>query len=160
MSKRRWILLLIPVVLAVFGFGSLLYAGPFFPDRMGIGPMYRMNKLFDDLGLTAEQRAALKKLFREHRKEIQPLAEGVKAKGMALRDLVLADVPDEAAIRKASADLGDAIANAAVGASAIAGEARSILTPEQMEKFKEMRQQRQKVFRETMQEWKGQSGGL
>ena len=160
MSKKRWILVVIPAVLVVVGFGFFSYAGPLFPERMGIGPMYRMNMLFDELGLSGDQRAALKQLFKEHRKDLRPVVEGVKAKGVVLRELVLAETPDEAAIRKASAELGNAIADAAVQASALAGEARSILTPEQVEKFKEMRLHRQKVFRETMREWREQSGGL
>ena len=120
--------------------------------------MYRMNMIFDELELTGDQRVALKQLFKERRKDLRPLVEGVKAKGMALKELVLAETPDETAIRKASADMGNAIADAAVQASALAKEARSILTPEQLERFKEMRQQRQEVFRETMREWREQSG--
>jgi hypothetical protein len=135
MSKKRWILVLIPAILVVVGFGLSSCAGPPFPGRMGIGPMYRMNMLFDELELTSDQ-------------------------GMALKELVLAETPDEAAIRKASTDLGNAIADAAVQASALAGEARSILTPEQVERFKEISRHRQKVFHETMREWKEQSGGL
>jgi Spy/CpxP family protein refolding chaperone len=160
MNKKRWILLLIPAVLVVVGSGLFSYAGPLFPGGMGIGPLYRMNMLFDELGLTGDQRAALKQLFEERRKDLRPLVESVKAKGMALRELVLAETPNEAAIRKASADLGNAIADAAIQASALVKEARSTLTPEQWEKLKEMRLHRQKVFRETVREWREQSGGL
>jgi Spy/CpxP family protein refolding chaperone len=160
MSKKRWILVSIPAILVVVGFGLFSCAGPPFPGRMGVGPMYRMNMLFDELELTSDQRAGLKQLFKEHRKDIQPLMEEVRAKGMALKELVLAETPDEAAIRKSSADLGNAIADAAVQASALAREARSILTPEQVERFKEISRHRQKVFHETVREWKEQSGGL
>ena len=54
----------------------------------------------------------------------------------------------------------NAIADAAVQASALAREARSILTPEQVERFKEISRHRQKVFHETVRDWKEQSGGL
>jgi hypothetical protein len=76
----------------------------------------------------------------------------VMAKGRALRELVLAEAPNQAAIRKASADPGNAIAKSAVQASALAIEARSNLTRGQVERFKEMRQHRQKVFDETPRE--------
>ena len=101
-----------------------------------MGHMYRMNLLFDELGITDDQRLGFKKLFKEHRKDIQPLAENVIAKRRVLRELILAEAPDQGTIRQASADLGNAIADAAVQASALAKEARSILTPEQVERFK------------------------
>jgi len=66
----------------------------------------------------------------------------VMAKGRALRELVLAEAPNQAAIRKASAHPGNSIAESAVQASALSIEARSNLTPEQVERIKEMRQHR------------------
>ena len=77
-------------------------------------------------------------------------------KGRALRELILAETPDHAAIRQVSADLGNAIADMAIRASVLAKESRSILTPEQIARFKEMRQHRQKVFDETLREWREQ----
>jgi Spy/CpxP family protein refolding chaperone len=70
---------------------------------MAMGHTYRMNLLFDQLGVTDDQRVALKKLFKEHRQNIQPPMEIVMAKGRALRELVLAETPNQAAIRQASA---------------------------------------------------------
>ncbi len=160
MDRKRWILAFIAAVLVIVGSGSFSHAWPPGPGRMGMGPLYRMNMPFDELGLTGEQRAALKQLFLERRNNLRPVFENVKEKGIALRELVLAEAPDDAAIRKASADLGNAIADAAVQVSALTGEARSILTPEQLEKFKEMTRKRQKAFRETMREWREQSGGF
>ena len=101
MTKKRWILALILVVLVVVGFSLFSYAGRHFPERMALGRMYRMNMLCDELGLAGDQRVALKQLFNEHRKDLQPLVEGVTAKGRALRELILAETPDQAAIRKA-----------------------------------------------------------
>jgi len=160
MTKKRWILAVVVVALMVGVFSKVSYAGRIFSGGMAMGHMYRMNILFDELGITRDQRIALKKLFIEHRKDIQPQAEGVMIKGRALRELILAETPDPAAIRQASAELGNAIGDAAVQASALAKEARSMLTPEQVERFKEIRQHRQKVFDETLPEWRGQSGGF
>lgn len=160
MTKKRWILAVVLVALVFVGFSMVSYAGRPFPGWMAMGHSYRMNVLFDELGVTDDQRVALKKLFKEYRQNIHPPMEIVMAKGRALRELVLAEAPNQAAIRQASADLGSAVAEAAVQASALAKEARSILTPEQVERFKEMRQHRQKVFDETLREWREQSRGF
>jgi Spy/CpxP family protein refolding chaperone len=156
MSKRGWILALVLVILGGVGFSLLSCAGRHSADRMSLARMYRMNMLFDELGLTGDQRVALKQLFSEHRKDLQPSVEEVKARGGVLIDLVMSETPDQEAIRKASGDLGSAIAEAAVQISALAKEARSILTPEQVEKAMELLQRRQNVFRETMYERGGQ----
>jgi Spy/CpxP family protein refolding chaperone len=159
MTKNQWILAVVLATLVVSGFVIASYAGRPFPGGP-MGYMYRMNMLFDELGITEDQRVALKKLFKENRKDIQPLAEVVMTKGRALRELVLAETPDQTAIRQASAELGNSIAEAAVRASVLAKEVRSILTPEQVERFKELRQHRQKVFDETLREWREQSRGF
>jgi Spy/CpxP family protein refolding chaperone len=156
MTKRRWILALVLVILVVVGFSLFSCVGRHSADRMALVRMYRMNMLFDELGLTEDQRIALKQLFREHRKDLQPSVEEVKARGGGLVDLIMAETPDQEAIRKASLDLGNAIAEASVQISALAKEARSILTPEQVEKARELRQRRQNIFRDTLHEWNGQ----
>jgi len=66
----------------------------------------------------------------------------VMAKGRALRELVLAEAPNRAAIRKASTDAGNSVVETEVQSYALAKDARSILTAEQLERFKEMRQHR------------------
>jgi Spy/CpxP family protein refolding chaperone len=153
MTKKRWILALVLVVLVVGGFSLLSCAGRHSADGMALGRMYRMNRVFDELGLTEDQRVALKQLFVEHRKDLQPSVGEVKARGKVLKELIMAETPDEAAIRKASVDLGSAIAEASVQISALAKEVRLILTPEQVEKAKELRQRRQQVFHETLRDW-------
>jgi Spy/CpxP family protein refolding chaperone len=154
MNKKRWILAGVIIVMAVSGWCLVSYAGRHFPGPMGLGPMYRLNLLSEELGLTDDQRAALKNLFKEHRKDIQPLAEMVMARKRALMELVLAGNPDPAAIRKASADLGNAIADAAVGASSLARQAQAILTPDQWKQFQDMRQSRQRAFDAALREWR------
>jgi Spy/CpxP family protein refolding chaperone len=156
MTKKRWILAVGLVALGIVGFSVVSNAGRHSLERMALGHMYRMNMLCEELGITEDQRVALKKLFKEHRKDLQPLAEDVMAKGRALRELILEETPDHAAIRQVSADLGNAIADMAIQASLLAKEARSILTPEQIARFKEMRRHRQKVFDETLREWREQ----
>ena len=156
MTKRRWILALVLVILVLVGFSLFSCVGRHSADRMSLARMYRMNMLFDELSLTGDQRVALKQLISGHRKDLEPSVEEVKARGGILRDLILAETPDQEAIRRASGDLGSAIAEASVQISALAKEARSILTPEQVEKARELFQRRQNIFRETMHERGGQ----
>jgi Spy/CpxP family protein refolding chaperone len=153
MKKKRWIILAGLITLAVVGFSMVSHAGRHFPNPMALGPMYRLNLLSEELGLTDDQRAALKNLVRSHRQEIQPLVKAVIAKKRALQEFVLAENPDPAAIRQASADLGNAIADAAVLGSSLAQKAQSILTPDQFNRFREMRQNRQKAFDASLREW-------
>jgi Spy/CpxP family protein refolding chaperone len=153
MNKKRWILVGVIILVVVGGLSLVSYAGRHFPGPMGLGPMYRLNLLSEELGLTDDQRAALKNLFKEHRKDIQPLAKMVMDRRRVLMELVLAGNPDSAAIRTASADLGNAIADAAVGASSLVQKAQAILTPEQLTRFREMKQNRQKAFDDSLREW-------
>jgi len=153
MKKKRWILLAGLVILFVIGFSLVSHAGRHFPGPMAFGPMYRLNLLSEELGLTGDQRAALKALVKEHRQEIQPLVKDLVGKKRALQELVLAENPDPAAIRQASADLGKAIAEAAVLGSVLAQKAQAILTPDQRLRFREMRQSRRKAFDRTLGEW-------
>ena len=156
MTKRRWILALVLVILVLVGFSLLSCVGLHSADRMSLARMSRMNMLFDELSLTGDQRVALKQLISGHRKDLEPAVEEVKGRGGILRDLILAETPDQEAIRRASGDLGSAIAEASMQISALAKEARSILTPEQVEKARELLQRRQNVFRETTHERGGQ----
>jgi Spy/CpxP family protein refolding chaperone len=160
MNKKRWILVSAIIVVAVGGLALVSYAGRHFPGPMGLGPMYRLNLLSEELGLTDDQRAALKNLFKEHRKDIQPLAETMMARKRALMELVLAGNSDPDAIRKASADLGNAIADAAVEASSLARQAQAILTPDQWKKFQDMRQSRQRSFDAALREWREKGPGF
>jgi Spy/CpxP family protein refolding chaperone len=77
----------------------------------------------------------------------------VIAQKRALQEFVLAENPDPAAIRQASTDLGQAIAEAAVLGSVLAQKARLILTPDQLNRIREMRQNRRKAFDQTLREW-------
>ena len=160
MNKKRWILVSAIIVVAVGGLALVSYAGRHFPGPMGLGPMYRLNLLSEELGLTDDQRAALKNLFKEHRKDIQPLAETMMARKRALMELVLAGNSDPDLIRKASADLGNAIADAAVEASSLARQAQAILTPDQWKKFQDMRQSRQRSFDRALREWREKGPGF
>ena len=160
MKKKRWILLTGLIVITVVGFSLVSHAGRNFPNPMGLGPMYRFNLMSEELGLTDDQRAALMGIFKSHRQEIMPLAKTMIAKKKALGELMLAENPDPAAIRRASTDLGQAIGEAAIFGSALFQKAQTILTPEQLTRFREMRQNRQKAFDESLREWQERGPGF
>lgn len=153
MKKKWWILLVSVVSVAVIGFLGVSYAHRDFSTPMGPGHMYRLNLLSEELGLTDDQRAAFKELIRSHRGEMQPPVKAVIAKKRALEELVLGENPDPAAIRQASADLGNAIAEAAALGASLAQKGKAILTPEQLARLREMRQNRQKAFDKSLQKW-------
>jgi len=153
MKKKWWILLGSLALMAVMALAEVSQAGRHFGGPMGMGPMYRFNLLSEELGLTDNQRAELKALVKDHRAEIQPVIKTVMAKKRALQELVLGDNADPAAIRQASADLGNAIAEAAVLGSSLAQQAKTILTPEQLARVREMMQNRQNAFDKSVREW-------
>jgi Spy/CpxP family protein refolding chaperone len=73
MKKKWWIFLGGLVITAVIGFSVVSHAGHYFSSPMGLGHMYRLNLLSEELGLTADQRAALKEIVLEQQKAFQSL---------------------------------------------------------------------------------------
>jgi Spy/CpxP family protein refolding chaperone len=153
MKKKGWILSAGMVLVVVLGFVMVSHAGRQFSGPMGLAHMYRFNVMSEELGLTGAQRAALKGLFKNHRQEIQSLVKVLVVKKRALQELVLAENPDRAAIRQAADEMGRAIAETAILGSVLAQKAQAILTPEQLTRFREWRQNRQKAFDGSLREW-------
>lgn len=86
-----------------------------------------------ELNLSEQQRIELKGIFMAHREEFRPLAADIVAHKRALRHAVMAEDPNEATIRAESAALGEAIGDVSVALAGVAAEARTVLTPEQIE---------------------------
>jgi Spy/CpxP family protein refolding chaperone len=95
------------------------------------GHIGRLMVLHSELNLTDQQKAKIKETVAAQKPEIAKAAKGVWEKRSALVDAVLADQPDQQAIRKAADDLGKAIGDAAILASKVAGEVKPVLTSEQ-----------------------------
>jgi len=107
--------------------------------KLVMGNLGRLLVLRSELNVTDTQRSEIAQSVRKHRNEIRPVAASVLEKRRALREAVLSNPGDEAAIRKAAADLGKAIGDAAVVGSKVIAEARTSFTPQQIEaiaKFK------------------------
>jgi Spy/CpxP family protein refolding chaperone len=99
--------------------------------RMISGNLGRLMVLRSELNLSDEQRGQVRDVLVRHRGEIAATAQTVRAKHLVLRDAVLAEAADEAAIRAAAAELGEQIGEAAVKASKLKAQIAPILTDEQ-----------------------------
>jgi Spy/CpxP family protein refolding chaperone len=99
--------------------------------RMISGNLGRLMVLRSELNLSDEQRGQVRDVLVRHRGEIVATAQAVRAKRLVLRDAVLAETADEAAIRAAAAELGEQMGEAAVKASKLKAQIAPILTEEQ-----------------------------
>ena len=119
------------------------------------GQIARAMVLKDDLDLTDAQRGELRAMLAAHKAEFTPLAAEVVAHKRALRAAVMAEQPDEATIRREAAALGETVGDIAVAMAGIAGEARQVLTPEQMTLIDQSMAQREAA----VDAWLAQPGG-
>jgi Spy/CpxP family protein refolding chaperone len=103
--------------------------------------MGRMMTLRAELNLSDEQREAIRSTLMAHKPEIVGAVKPVIAARRTLREAVLAEKPDDSAIRAAADALGKSVGDAAITFAKIkvelAGKAK--LTPEQMETIAEFR---------------------
>lgn len=111
--------------------------------------------LRDKLDLSAEQRTELRGIVSAHKAEVKPLAAEVVTHKRALRDAVMAEQPDEAAIRREAAALGETMGDIAVAMAGIVGEARTVLTPEQLELIEQSMAERETA----VDQWLAQVNG-
>jgi len=89
--------------------------------------------------LTPEQEEELARLGAGRLGQIVPAAEPIMAGESALREALLAETPDEQAIRAASAELARGIGEAVVIAAGAGKEALAVLTPEQIALLDDLR---------------------
>jgi Spy/CpxP family protein refolding chaperone len=103
------------------------------------GHIGRLMVLHSELNLTDQQKDKIKEVVAAKKPEIAKVAKGVWERRSVLVDAVLADQPDERAIRKAADDLGKAIGDAAVLASNVAREVKPALNSQQRELMQKCR---------------------
>jgi Spy/CpxP family protein refolding chaperone len=97
-----------------------------------------IRHIVHQLDLTPEQIQQVKTIFANHKTELTTELTALKTSHGALFDAIHADTVDEAAIKSASAQAGQAHTNLALTRAKILGEVRQVLTPEQQAKLKEM----------------------
>jgi Spy/CpxP family protein refolding chaperone len=126
--------------------------GPMGPGPMGPmgrgrggpgGPMGMFGPGLQELGLSDAQRDQVRAIHESHRDEFQQLAEKVRTAREGLTALIEAETIDEAAIRAKAADVAAAEADVAILNAKVRAEVfSSVLTPEQQQKARELRAQR------------------
>ena len=100
------------------------------------------QRLAKALGLSEEQREQIKAIFRKHRDEIAPLRKEMVSGRRELRNLIQSDKPDEAAIRVQTGKIAATSGDLAVLRAKVSREVRMVLTPEQIRKFRDLQEKR------------------
>jgi len=116
----------------------------------------RLLTLKDDLALSDQQRQDIRETVLSHRDELVPLVRTLADRRDALRQAVLAEHPDEAAIRSAAEALGQAVGDLAVEISGVVAEVRPLLTAEQLETLREFRLERRAALDELLDRVSGE----
>ena len=128
------------IVAAVVAAVSLSPLSSFaFMGEDGAPPAGRhLKKMATDLGLSSQQQQDVKAVFAKTRSQAEPLMKQLKTEHRSLRALIQADAVDDAAIRAQSAKVAAVEADLAVQRAHVGQQVRAILTPEQVQKFKEL----------------------
>ncbi len=106
----------------------------------------RFEKLAAKLGLTEQQKVKMKEIFKQNREQSKPIFDRLMTEKRNMRTLVQADKTDEAAIRAEAAKIGAVEGDLAIQHARMAKQIRAILTPQQIEKFKELQKEREQRF--------------
>ena len=148
-GKRFWLPAGLATLIAI---PVLAQTGP--PGRRhgpppGDGP--RMERIFERLDLTDEQREQVRGVLDGHSEATAAEREELRTRREALMELVRAPEIDEAAIRAAAGEVAAIKTDLLVARAALHQELRQLLTPEQIEQLEELRERR----RERMEERRG-----
>jgi Spy/CpxP family protein refolding chaperone len=141
---------LIPAGIAVLAAG-IAAAGPGHEGRRHGRTGMRLERMAEQLDLTEGQRTRMREIFQQHRDG--PLGDAIKKSRdsrFELRGLIHDPAADESAIRAAASRAADADADVAVERHKALREAWSVLTPEQQEKAKALREQREQRRRPSI----------
>ena len=120
--------------------------------RLIWGNIGRRITLNAELNLTDEQRAEIRAIVQKYRKDLRPATQKIFDAKRALRKAILAEPLNEAAIQKASQDLGKAIGDASVLLSKLVAEVRPVLTPEQIETIRKFSRERDNAVDRWLEE--------
>jgi protein CpxP len=98
----------------------------------------RFGRRLAKLGVTDAQKAQLKTILRNYQPTVGPLVKEVVTERRALRDTIRAQTVDETAIRAQAAKVASLEADLAVQRAHVVHDIRAVLTPEQLQKLKDM----------------------
>ena len=111
------------------------------------------------LGLSDDQRQEVRRIRDLHKAERQSIDERLRAARRAEEEAVMAVPVDEAKVRARSADLAKVASDAAVLRAKVHAEVYNVLTPEQQEKAKTLRAEREQNWQQRREQWKSQRQG-
>ena len=114
------------------------------------------DRLAKALDLSKEQKEQVTAIFRKHRDEIAPLRKEMVSGRRVLRSLIQSDKPDEAAIREQVKKIAATDGDLAVRRARMSQEVRTVLTPEQIQKFRALQEKRDRRIDGMMN--RGQEG--
>jgi len=97
-----------------------------------------IERIFDRLDLTDDQKEAVHEAMMGHREQTQPLFEEKISRRRALGKTIHADPFDEGAVRQAAADLAAVDADLAVMKAKMFQKINTVLTAEQRERMVEL----------------------
>jgi protein CpxP len=114
-------------------------AAPDSNRRGGHGPFrHRLMAKLAEVGVTDAQKEQIHAILREFHPSMQPLVKQYVQERRALRNTIHATPVNEPAIRAQAARVAQLQADLAVKRAYVSEKLRTVLTPEQLEKFKEL----------------------
>ena len=114
------------------------------------------DRLAKALDLSKEQTEQVKAIFLKHRDETAPLRKEMVSGRRTLRNMIQSDKPDEAAIREQVKKIAATGGDLAVRRAKMSQEVRTVLTPEQIQKFRALQEKRDRRIDGMMR--RGQEG--
>lgn len=141
---RRKMIVSLVMILVLGMAGEVVWARSGKPSqgRQGRGGAGLMGML-SRLDLTQEQKDQVKAIQDKHKEEFRSVRQKIQEGKKALDEAINADTFNEQKIREASGALSANMETEAVLQGKIFSEIRAVLTPEQIEQMKKMREDRQ-----------------
>jgi len=99
---------------------------------------FRFARVLAQLNVNDQQKSQLKAVLRSYQPTVAPLIAEVVTERRALRDTIRAQTIDETAIRAEAAKVASLEADLAVQRAHVFHDIRAVLTPEQIQKLKDM----------------------
>jgi Spy/CpxP family protein refolding chaperone len=119
-------------------FAFLAHAGTNEVTSSTFEGQHRFGRRLAELGVTDAQKAQVKSILRSYQPTVGPLVKEVVTERRALRDTIRAHTIDENANRAEAAKVASLEADLAVQRAHVAHDIRAVLTPEQIQKLKDM----------------------
>ncbi len=153
--ERKRIFTMVAVAVIALGAGTAI-AGP---HHRGMHPDGMMERLADDLELSAEQREAVRGGMEDRRERMQALHAELRANHQQLGALDPADPNYETLVNSLAQRQGELTSEMALLRSRAHAELMGVLTDEQKARLGELRAERKARREERREHWRDYRGG-